>query len=141
MRRDDELEKLRPHPLARNLSDRGAVADCRAQSLGVDAAAAELRGKTKKAKDAKVVLANARVGVADETHAAMREVVETAEGIVHLAVAVQRHCVDGEVAAARVSQEIAAKVDLGMTSVRLDVLAQGGGLDRLALHDEDDGAM
>src|SRR5208337_4339193 len=73
--------------------------------------------------------------------AAFCEVLEAAERIVHLAVPAQRQGVDGEVAPARVGEEIAPELDPGVASVRLDVLAQRGRLDRLALHDEDDGAM
>ena len=69
------------------------------------------------------------------------EVLSPPIGVVDAAVDVERQRIDGEVAAARVGRKIPAERDLGVTSVRLNVFAERGRLDRLSVHDERHGPV
>ncbi len=136
VRRDDELESFGAHALARQPRHAAAPADGRGEASAIDGAVAEPGGEAEEAQDAKIVLADALVRVADEADAARGEVVEPAERIMDLSVGAERERVDGEVAPARVGGKIAAERHLGVAPVGLDVLAQRRHLDRPAVDDD-----
>ena len=79
MRGDDELEAFGAQPLARKPGHAGAPAYGCLESLAIDGAVPEPRRKAEEPQNAKIVLADLGVGVADEADAARSEVVEFAE--------------------------------------------------------------
>ena len=140
-RLNQQFEKLVAHPFARQPIHAGPAAHAGRQALAIDRAPAEAGGEAEEAQNAQGILADARVGVADEAHPAGGQILQPAEDIMHAAVGREGERVDGEIPPARVRREVASEGDFGVASVRLDVLAQGGRLDSLAVHEERDRAV
>jgi hypothetical protein len=97
--------------------------------------------EAEEAQDPQGVLADAGRGVADEAHPPGFEVRKTTDGVVQPAVRTERERVYGEVAPLGIAGEIVTEPDDGVAPVGLDILAQGGDLDRSVLGDERDGAV
>ena len=135
-RRDDKLHQLGAHPLARQNRQTVALGDCRVEAGPVEHPVAVAGRETEEAQDAQIVFADAFVRLADEADAALGEIGEPADVIVHGPVGGQRQRVDGEVAPQRVVAEVAAERDLGVAPVGVDVAPQRRRLDRPALDDQ-----
>ena len=79
-------EKFRANALAGEIGEAGTLGDTGVEAGGIGFPAAVFGIKAEEAQDAQVVLADSLVGVADEAHAACREVRIPAERVVHGAV-------------------------------------------------------
>ena len=87
--------------------------------------------EAEEAQQAQHILADARLGIADEAHALRLEIGRPAEGIVELPVRRAGHGVEGEVAPRGVFDPIIGEGDLGAAAIALDIAAQGGDLEGL----------
>ena len=134
-RRDDKLHQFGAHPLARQDRQTVALGDRRVEARRVEPAVAVAGRETEEAQDAQIVFADALARLADEADAAVGEIGEPADVIVHDPVGGQRQRVDGEVAPQRVVAEVAAERDLGVAAVGVDVAPQRRRLDRPSLDD------
>ena len=92
--------------------------------------------ETEEPQNAQEILGDARRRVADEPHPVPSQVVDSADRIVHRAVAVDRERVDGEVAALGVLLPAAAELDPRLAPERLDVLAQRRDFEADAVDDD-----
>src|SRR5215472_623822 len=142
MRCDDEFQHLHSNALARELVE--PVASCnagrKASSIRVIAGAIR-RVETKETEDTQIIFGDALCRVADETHAAMAQIVETAGIVVDGAVARCGERVDREVAPLGIRLPVATEFDLGMPAVGLHILAQRGHLEGMLVDDDGDGAV
>ena len=93
------------------------------------------------AEDTQVILGDPLVRITDEAHALCRDVLKTADVIVHDAAGIDRQAVDGEVAPLCIGHPVAAECNLGLAAERLGVLAQRGDLERLRVDDQRHGAV
>src|SRR5262245_54115695 len=142
MRSDNQLQNLHAHPLARELIE--AIASCNTGSeAGRIRVIAGAIGcvKTKKAQDAQIILRDAFGRIADEAHATMVQIVETAGVIVNRAVARHRQRIDREIPPLGVRSPVATELDLGVAAVGFDIHAQRSHFERLLVDDNCDGAM
>ena len=140
-RRDDELQQLGAHPFARQDRQTVALGDRRVEARPVEPAVAIAGREAEEAQDAQIVFADALARLADETDAAVGEIGEPADVVVHRPVARQRQRVDGEVAPQRIVAEVAAEGDRGVASVGVDVASQRRRLERPAVDDHRHGAV
>ena len=86
-RRDDQLQKLGAHALARKNRETVALGDRGGEPVGVERPRGEARGKAEETQDAQIVFADALARVPDETHPPRREILEAAAVVVELSVA------------------------------------------------------
>src|SRR5262249_20385545 len=99
------------------------------------------RMEAKEAQNAQIILGNARGSIANKTHTALRGVGKTTDIVVSGAIPTKKQRVHREVAPLGITPPVAAEGDLGVTAVSLDILAQRGHLERLALGHHRDGAV
>src|SRR5262245_42685699 len=97
--------------------------------------------ETEKAQDTQIILGDALCGIADEAHAAIVQIVETAGVVIDPAVASHRQRIDREVPPLGIRPPVAAELDLGVAAVGLDILAQRGHFERLLVDDNRDRAV
>ena len=133
MLRHQELHQLHAHALARQPLQSVARHDHRMQSRRIGMAFTVGGVEAEEPQDAQIVLGDARGGIADEAHAAVAEVGEPADVVVHDAVRRHRQRIDGEVAPFRIGLPVAAEAHRRLAPERLHVLAQRGHLERVAL--------
>ena len=119
----------------------GFQSRARPQPVRIGASLSVPGEEAEEAQDAKIVLADAILGSADEPHAAGSEIGEPAERIEHLAgdVAVER--VHGEVAARGVLLPVGSEMHDRMAPVGLDVAPERRHLERPPVGDDGDGAV
>ena len=134
--RGEELDQFGAHPLAREPPKAIARPDRGGEAVAVEPARGVSGREPEEAENAQVVLADARVRVADEAHPPRREVLEPADRIVDRSVGAERQRVDGEVAPLGVAREVAAEPDSRPSPVGLDILAQRRRLDRASVDDD-----
>ena len=141
MPRQQQLEQLHPHPLARQLGEPRARGDAGGKPRGVGQPVAIGGVEAEEAQDAQIILGDALCRVADEAHAARFEVGEAADIVVHDAVGAGRERIHGEVAPLGVRPPVAAEAHIGVAAEGLDVLAQRRHLERPAVDHHGDGAV
>ena len=141
MRREQQFQKLHPHPLARQGFEAGARNDAGVQSRGVGMVLAVPGVKAKKPQDTQIVFGDPRRRLADEAHAPRRDIGDAADIIENPAVGGDGQRIDGEIAPLGVGPPIPAEHDLGLAAIGLDVLPQRRNFERLAVDDDGDGAV
>ena len=82
-----------------------------------------MRVKAKKAKDPQIVFFNTPLRLANEAHAARRDIIETVDIVVDCSVGRGRERIDGEIAPLGVGTPIAAEHDASLAAEGFDVLA------------------
>ena len=132
---DQEFQHLHAHAFARQRFQAGAGADARLHARLVRRALAEMGVKAKEPQDAQIVFFDPPLRLADKAHAMRRDVVETADIIVHPPIGRDRERVDGKVTALRIRPPVAAEHDAGLAAKGFDVLAQRRDLDRAVIDD------
>ena len=136
-----QLQDFGPYALARQPLEFVARADAGGKCRLVRRAIGIAGEKAEEAEHPQIILGDARRRIADEAHAPRPDVREPADEIDHFAVALEEQRVDRKVAPFRVRFPVAAKTHLGVAAEGLDVLAQRGDLERLAVHDNRNGAV
>ena len=94
-----------------------------------------------KPQDAQIILSYPLVRISDEADTPCRDIVQSADVIVHDAIGVNRQPVDGEVAPLGIAHPIASERDFRLAAEGLGVLAQRRDLERLGFDDERHRAM
>jgi len=97
--------------------------------------------EAEEAENAEIVLADALMGIADETHDARFQVFASAERIVKRAIRIAIKRVHGEVAPLRIGKPVAREGDIGAAPIRRNIDAQRGDLEVTRGRDGGDGAV
>ncbi len=139
--RHENLHQFVTDALARQEREAFALGPRCGQTLGVGLHLGVFRVEPEEAQDSQVVLADARMRVADETHPPRREVRDALGVVVDVSVAIERQRIDGEVAPQRIDGEVASEMNDRAASVGFHVLPQARDLEWLALDDHRDGAV
>ena len=135
MRREQQFQKLHPHPLARQCLEAGAREDAGVQSRGIGMTLPVPGVEAKKPQNAQIVFGDARRRLADEPHAPRRDIGDAADIVVNPAVGRSRQRIDGEIAPLSIGPPIPAEHDLGLAAIGFDVLPQRRNFERLAVDD------
>ena len=105
--------------------DRPSFNAVTAASTGrIELALSVVGAETEEAKNAKVILADTRLRVTDETHAALAQIVEPADRIIDRSVFVAVERIDRKVAAFRVLFPRCRERDDGMAAIGFDIATQ-----------------
>ena len=137
----EQLQGLGTDPFARQAVEPGATRDSRREAHGVERTDAIGGVKAEEAQDAKVILADARLGDADEADPPGREIGDASGRVVERAVGGGRKGVDREVAPFGVPPEVASEPHHRVPAVGLDVLTQRRDFERQAAIEHRDRAM
>ncbi len=111
------------------------------QTCRVRRTLAEMRMKAKEPQDAQIVLFDPPPRLANEAHAARRNIIKAADIVVHHSVSRHRERIDGEIAPFGVRAPIAPEHHARLPPERLGVLAQGRNFNRVVVDNGGDGAM
>ena len=93
------------------------------------------------AQDAQVIFGDPPRSLADETDPALRDILKSADIVVHRSIRGRGQCIDGEIAPLGVARPVAPERHLRLAPERFDVLAQGRHLVGPPVDDQRHGAM
>ena len=140
-RRDENAPHLSGDPLRRKLLEPGAQSDRRMQPFFIHRALAVISVEAEEAEDAQIIFLDARLGLADEAHPAGLQIPIAADRIEHIAVAIGVERIEREVATLGVLLPGGRVGDLCVPAEGLDIAAERGHLEGLALDDDRHGAV
>ena len=140
-RRHDQPAHLLADPLRREVAQPLPRADRGGERLAVEPAAAMLGVEPEKAQNAKTILGDPSIGLADEPDAAGDDVRISADRIVNCAATVDGERIDGEIAPLGIGDPVAAEADDGVPAIGLDILAERGHFVADVIGNQRDGAV
>ena len=119
----------------------GTTGDAGRHAFGIGCPLPVLRVKSEESQNAQIIFRDAAGCVADESHSPRSNIGMTTHIVVNHALARCRERVHCKIPALGIAFPVAAEGDLSSSAEGLDILAQGGDLERLPVGNDSNGAV